>query len=248
MMNHKNLSRDNGGWNASGAAAVPVSSPESLRQFLSQVYTWMSLGLAITGFAAVATTSSETLMNLIFGSGLFTVLILVELGLVFFFSMALNRGASVPALVAMFLTYSLLNGVTLSVVLLAYTGASVVRTFFVCAGTFGGMSLYGYVTQSDLSGVGHFARMGLWGLIIAGIVNIFLGSHRLEMVMSAIGVGVFVILTAYDTQKLKMIHATYGTEGDAGQRLALRGALQLYLDFINLFLFLLRLMGNRRRR
>jgi FtsH-binding integral membrane protein len=230
-----------------GNAAVMTGGAESLQRFLTQVYTWMALGLALTGFTAIATASSETLIGLIFGTPLFFILVVGELALVFFFSRAVAKGASMTAIMTMFAAYSALNGVTLSAVLLAYTGASVARVFFITAGTFGGLSLFGYVTKKDLSAAGRFAFMGLWGVILIGIVNVFLRSTRLDLVMSVVGLGIFTVLTAYDTQKLTRLHAAYAGDEGATQRLAMQGALQLYLDFINLFLFLLRLFGNRRR-
>lgn len=230
-----------------GNAAVVQGGTESLQRFLTQVYTWMALGLALTGFTAVVTASSKALIGLIFGTPLFFILVIGELALVFFFSRAVAKGASMTAIMTMFTVYSALNGVTLSAVLLAYTGASVARVFFITAGTFGGLSLFGYVTKKDLGAAGRFAFMGLWGLILVSIVNLFLHSTRLDLVMSVVGVGIFSVLTAYDTQKLTRLHATYAADEGATQRLAMQGALLLYLDFINLFLFLLRLFGNRRR-
>lgn len=233
-------------WEGGDASTAVVGESASLQRFLTQVYTWMALGLALTGFAATVTASSETLIGLIFGTPLFMILIIGELALVFFFSRAVAKGASMGALMTMFVTYSVLNGVTLASVLLAYTGESVARVFFITAGTFGGLSLFGYVTKRDLSGVGRFAFMGVFGLILVGVVNIFMRSSVLDLGMSLIGLGIFTVLTAYDTQKLKQIHATFSHDEGVTQRLAMQGALQLYLDFINLFLFLLRLFGNRR--
>jgi len=218
-----------------------------LRQFLMQTYTWMTLGLAITGLLAVLTANSPAMTQFIFGTRfVFFGLILAELGMVIAFGVALRKGASAGTLLAMFLAYSALNGITLSAILLFYTYESIAQTFFIAAGMFGGMSLYGYVTKRDLSGVGHFARMGLWGLIIAIVVNLFVGSSILSLGISVIGVGVFVILTAYDTQKLKLYYQHYAHDEEGLKKISLGGALTLYLDFINLFLFLLRLLGNRR--
>lgn len=237
-------------WNNRGmnpATGLGQTDTASLAQFFTQVYTWMALGLAITGFMAVLTVSSPTLMGLIYGSRFtFFALILVEFGLVFAFTRALAAGASIPALVGMFLTYSAVNGLTLSAILLVYTSQSVYQAFFVSAGMFAGMSLYGFVTKRDLTGVGQFAMMGLWGIFLAALINIFLQSSMLSMVYSIIGVGVFVVLTAWDTQKLKALYHHFAGQEDGLKRLALQGALQLYLDFINLFIFLLRLFGNRK--
>lgn len=237
-------------WNNRGlntSAGIGQADTASLAQFFTQVYTWMALGLAVTGFMAVLTVSNPTLMGLIYGSRFtFFALILAEFGLVFAFTRALAAGASIPALVAMFLTYSAVNGLTLSAILLVYTSQSVYQAFFVSAGMFAGMSLYGFVTKRDLTGVGQFAMMGLWGIFLAALINIFLQSTMLSMVYSIIGVGVFVVLTAWDTQKLKALYYHLAGQEDGLKRLALHGALQLYLDFINLFIFLLRLFGNRK--
>jgi FtsH-binding integral membrane protein len=242
---------DNNFWNNgrsfNPAAGIDQADITSLTQFFTQVYTWMALGLAVTGFMAIVTVSNATLMNLIYGSRFtFFALVLLELGLVFAFTRALAAGSSLPALIGMFLTYSAVNGLTLSAILLVYTSQSVYQTFFVSAGMFAGMSLYGFVTKRDLTSVGQFAMMGLWGIFLAAIINIFLQSSLLSMVYSIIGVGVFVVLTAWDTQKLKALYHRFSGQEDGLKRLALHGALQLYLDFINLFIFLLRLFGNRK--
>lgn len=219
----------------------------SMSQFFTQIYTWMALGLALTGFVAAYTTTSPTLMNLVFGSRFgFLGIVLVELVLVMAFTASLARGVALPAAFAMFFAYSALNGLTLSSVLLVYTGTSVATTFFVSAGTFAGMSLYGLITRKDMTGIGQFVRMGLWGVLLAMLVNFWLKSSALETAISLIGVGIFVVLTAYDTQRLKVLYHSAAVNDDGIKRLALQGALTLYLDFINLFLFLLRFMGRRR--
>lgn len=237
----------NNKWEDQVAEQTGVGASSSLQQFLVQTYTWMTLGLAITGVLAVLTVSNETMTRFVFGNPfVFYGLIIAELGMVIAFSIALRKGASASNLLIMFLTYSALNGVTLSAILLMYTAQSVATTFFITAGTFGGMSVYGYVTKRDLTGIGNFMRMGLLGLIIVMVVNMFLGSSILSYGISLIGVAIFTILTAYDTQKLKAYHAQYAGDEQGLKRLSLGGALSLYLDFINLFLFLLRLLGGRR--
>lgn len=218
-----------------------------LQQFMTQTFTWMALGLALTGFVAAMTVSSEAMLSVIFGNKLvFYALIFGELGMVIAFGMVLRRGAAAPVLLALFLSYAALNGLTMSVILLVYTMESVATTFFVTAGMFGGIALYGYVTKKDLTGIGRMAGMALWGIIIAMIVNIFLGSSVLGTMISIIGVLVFTGLTAYDVQRLKAQYfATSGNEQSLASS-AVGGALMLYLDFINLFLMLLRLLGNRK--
>lgn len=220
---------------------------DGLQQFMTQTFTWMALGLALTGFVSVMTVSSQTILDFIFGTPFtFYALIIGELGLVMAFGVALRKQASFPVLLAMFLAYSALNGLTLSVVLLAYTMESVGSTFFITAGMFGGLALYGYVTKKDLTGMGRIAGMAVWGLLLVMIVNIFMGSSLLAMGIGAIGVLVFSALTAYDVQKLKGYYAANSNNQASLSSGALGGALMLYLDFINLFLMLLRLLGNRK--
>jgi uncharacterized protein len=229
------------------SGSVVVDQATGLQQFMIQTFTWMALGLAITGSVALFTASSETMLGIIFSNTLvFYGLIIAELGLVIAFGVAMRKGAAPATLMAMFLGYSALNGLTLSVIFLVYTMASIAQTFFIAAGMFGGMALFGYVTKKDLTGLGGFARMGVWGLILAMVINMFLGSSMLSMMISIIGVGVFTILTAYDTQKLKAYYAANANDSRTLKSISLGGALTLYLDFINLFLFLLRLLGNRR--
>src|SRR6185369_13269355 len=209
---------------------------------IRQVYAWMGAGLAITACMALVTLSSTAILNAIVGNRLlFFGLMIGELALVFTLSGAINRlSAAVATLI--FIAYSALNGVTLSIVALVYTANSIASTFVVTAGMFGAMSVYGYVTKRDLTSWGSFLFMGLIGVVIASIVNIFVGSSAVSWVISAIGVIVFTGLTAYDTWKIKELAAN-GTEG---RKPAILGALTLYLDFINLFLMLLRFTGNRR--
>ena len=212
---------------------------------MNRVYAWMTAGLLVTAAIASFVFNSTALSSLIFGNpliffGLFIVQIIAVIGL----SAGINR-LSPAAATAIFMGYAALNGLTLSALFLAYTQASLASTFFVTAGTFGAMSLYGYTTKRDLSTVGNIAIMALIGLLIASIVNIFLRSAALYWVVTYAGVLIFVALTAWDTQKIKHLAAQVSDETSAG-RIAVLGALTLYLDFINLFIFLLRILGVRR--
>ncbi len=222
--------------------ALAASQSELMRR----VYNWMGLGLALTAVAAMLTASSPAMTSLIFGNKLvFFGLIIGELGLVLALSAAINRLS--PATAGfMFFAYSALNGVTLSSIFLLYTKASIASTFFVTAGTFGAMSIYGYTTKKDLTSWGSFLFMGLIGVIIASVVNIFLSSPAIYWAITFCGIIVFVGLTAYDTQKIKEMVLYGDMDGEMGRKAAIIGALQLYLDFINLFLLLLRLFGSRR--
>jgi FtsH-binding integral membrane protein len=209
---------------------------------IRQVYAWMGAGLAITAFMALVTLSSPVILKAILGNRLvFFGLMIGELALVFTLSGAINRLSATTATL-LFVAYSALNGVTLSVVALVYTANSIASTFVITAGMFGAMSIFGYMTKRDLTSWGSFLFMGLIGVVIASIVNIFVGSSAVSWVISGIGVIVFTGLTAYDTWKIKEM-AAQGTEG---RKPAILGALTLYLDFINLFLMLLRFTGNRR--
>ncbi len=214
--------------------------------FFPSVYGWMTAGLALTALMSVVTLSSESMLQLIFGNKMvFYGLMIGEIGLVIALSAAINRISAMTATL-MFLLYSALSGVTFASIFLVYTQSSIASTFFVAAGTFAGMSIYGMATKRDLSGWGSFLFMGLIGIIIASVVNIFMQSAMITWVVSYIGVFVFVGLTAYDTQKLKQIAQHGFADGESRKKAAILGALTLYLDFINLFLMLLRVMGNRR--
>jgi FtsH-binding integral membrane protein len=219
-----------------------VASPvESASDILWVTYRWMSVGLAMTGLVAWLVSQSPAALGLILGNRIaFYALLAAELALVFAFS-SVARRASTAVAAAMFFAYAALNGLTFSAIFVVYTSASIASTFAVSAGAFVGLSLFGAVTHRDLSGVGRFAVFAVIGLIIATVVNIVLASAPLLWVTTFAGVAIFAALTAYDTQKLKALYA----EGNTGN-LALVGALALYLDFINMFLFLLRLFGRRR--
>jgi len=209
---------------------------------IRKVYAWMGAGLAITAFMALVTLSSPAIFNAVLGNKLiFYGLIIGELALVFTLSGAINR-LSAAAATLIFIAYATLNGITLSVVFLAYTANSITSTFVITSGMFGAMSIYGSMTKRDLTSWGSFLFMGLIGVVIASVVNIFVGSSAVSWVVSRIGVILFTGLTAYDTWKIKGM-AAQGTEG---RKPAIIGALTLYLDFINLFLMLLRFTGNRR--
>ena len=214
--------------------------------FINKVYAWMCLALALTGFVALRTVSSEVMLNFIFGTPYMLMgLFIVEIGLVVWMVSAINRISSNLA-IGLFLLYSALNGLTLSALLLVYTTASVATTFFITAGTFGAMSAYGYFTKKDLTSWGNLLFMALIGLIIASVVNIFWHNSALYWIVTYAGVLIFVGLTAYDTQKIKKMSLELDVESEEGRKGAIMGALALYLDFINLFIFLLRILGNRR--
>jgi FtsH-binding integral membrane protein len=209
---------------------------------IRQVYAWMGAGLTITAVMALVTLSSPVILNAITGNRLiFYGLMIGQLVLVFTLSGAINRLSAATA-TFLFIAYSAINGVIFSVIALVYTANSIASTFVITAGMFGAMSIYGYLTKRDLTSWGSFLFMGLIGIVIASIVNIFVGSSAVSWVISGIGVIVFTGLTAYDTWKIKEMAA----QGIEGRKPAILGALTLYLDFINLFLMLLRFTGNRR--
>ncbi len=225
---------------------VTQARQEASTVFLAKTFNWMAVGLAITGVVAYFTASTGVAYSII-SSPLFYVLIFAELGLVFYLSARIAKIQASTASI-LFIGYSVLNGLTLSVIFLAYTSSSIASTFFITAGMFGAMAVYGLVTKRDLSGWGSFLFMGLIGVIIASVVNIFLQSSAMSWIISMIGVIVFTGLTAYDVQKIKKI----GEEGimsqgnEAIRKGSIMGALRLYLDFINLFLMLLRFFGGSR--
>jgi FtsH-binding integral membrane protein len=227
-------------------ASFGTLSAEASRTFLQRVHFFMSLGLGATGLVALVVSSSPGALALIYGNALvFPVLLIAELLLVFAFAPVAAR-VSASTAAAMFFGYAALSGVTFSVIFLRYTAGSIGSTFLITGGMFAGLSIYGATTKRDLSSIGSFCMMGLVGLILASIVNIFLASPMLYWLTTFAGVIVFTGLTAYDTAKLKALGAQAG-EGEAATKMALQGALILYLDFINLFLMLLRIFGNRRR-
>jgi len=221
-----------------------VQTAERVSAFLWKVYGWMAVGLGLTALVAFAVAGSPDLLRVLIGNRLvFFALIIAELGLVFFMSARADRLAPGTA-AGLFALYSALNGVTLSVILLAYTGESVTMTFVVTAGMFGALALFGSTTKRSLAGAGQFFMMGLVGLILASIVGMFWHNDALQFLISVVGVIVFTGLTAWDAQRLKQM-AVALPEGQVGAY-AVVGALSLYLDFINLFLMLLRFTGSRR--
>jgi len=239
-----------------GAARATVID-EGLRAYMIRVYNYMAAGVALTGVvawftynAAVITNAAGQITGLtpfgsaIFGGPVTLILFLGTLGIVFFISFRISSLQPSTALM-LFMGYAALLGLMLSSVFLAYTQTSITRTFFISAASFGALSLYGYTTQRDLSPIGAFLVMGLFGLILAMVVNIFLGSQGLAFAISVIGVLIFAGLTAWDTQRIKEMY-NVNDDGTMVGRKAVMGALTLYLDFINLFLFLLRFMGDRR--
>jgi len=242
-----------GGLGAERALAIDVG----LRAHMLRVYNYMAVAVALTGVlawltfqAAVVTNEAGAIVGLTaFGTAIFSgpavvVLVLATLGLVFFVSFRIQYLQFSTAL-ALFMLYAALLGVMLSSVFLAYTGTSITRVFFISAASFGALSLWGYTTQRDLTGMGSFMLMGLFGIIIAMVVNLFLKSSGLDLTISILGVLIFAGLTAWDTQRIKEMYDVQD-DGTAAGRKAVMGALSLYLDFINLFLMLLRLVGERR--
>ncbi|MCK5230072.1 MAG: Bax inhibitor-1/YccA family protein [Desulfobulbaceae bacterium] len=228
--------------------AITQAQSQASTVFLAKVFNWMAIGLALTAGAAFLVSTSVAAQSIIFGNKLvFYGLIFGELGLVFYLSARVER-VSAQTATGLFIGYALLNGLTLSAILLLYTGTSIASTFLITAGMFGAMAVYGMVTKKDLSGIGSFCIMGLFGIIIASVVNIFLGSSMMSWVISGIGVIVFTGLTAYDVQKITRIGASgIMQSGEAAiQKTAIMGALSLYLDFINLFLMLLFFFGGSR--
>lgn len=233
-----------------GFAGARDAAPDAgLRSYMLSVYNYMASGVLLTGIVAMAFSyggipNSPAAQMLINGGPIKWVVMLAPLGLVMWLSFGINRISDTTAK-ALFWAYAVLMGLSLSTVLLVYTGQSVAQTFFATAASFGALSLYGYSTKKDLSGLGTFLIMGVFGLFIAMLLNIFLHSTGLELAISLLGVLLFAGLTAYDTQRIKgMYYASRGT--GMATKTVIMGALQLYIDFINMFLFLLRFMGDRR--
>ena len=227
---------------------------EGLRNYMLKIYNFMAMALVLTGIMALGTLNFPPLMNLMYnigpngefmGSSVPGIIItFAPLGIAIYFFMGMGR-MSVQKAQTLFWVYAGLMGMSLSSLGLIYTGQSLVRTFFICAAVFGSMSIYGYTTKRDLTSMGSFFIMGLIGLIIVSLINIFLQSPAIDFATSFIGVAIFMVLTAWDTQKLKTMYYSSGG-GEMGQKMAILGAFTLYLDFINLFLYLLRFFGDRR--
>lgn len=221
--------------------AVEMAFPALMRK----VYLWMTLALGITAFTAYIAANSFAYLNFIAeNSWVMFAMIIAELALVFTVSARIDR-LSLNTATLLFGAYSVLNGLTFAPILLLYSGASVAKVFLITAGMFGAMAFVGYTTKRDLSGIGRIAIMALIGLIIASIVNIFLKSSGFELILSYVGVIIFVGLTAWDAQKIKLMLADCAAPDEEAHKIALLGSLSLYLDFINLFLYLLRIFGSR---
>lgn len=231
------MNRGNGTW-------YPLERGIDLQSIMRQVYMWMGLGLLITAGVAFVTVNSP-LISLATNPAALLVAIIAELGLVLGISFGFNRISALTA-TALFLVYAALNGFTLSLVLLAFTSTSVFSALIATAALFGAMSIIGYTTHVDLSRFGTFLMMGLIGLLIAMIASIFIHSGPLSLIINVVGVLLFTGLTAYDTQRIAQMAAQMDAHGEAGAKLGVFGALKLYLDFVNMFLFILRLVGRRR--
>ena len=230
---------------AGRADARDVAFDAGLRSYMLSVYNYMASGVLLTGIVALLFARSGMAADLFVNGGILKwVVILAPLGMVMWLSFGINR-LSEGAAKGIYWAYALAMGLSLSTIFLVYTGASIASTFFASAAAFGGLSLYGYTTKKDLSGFGTFLIMGVVGLIIASVINIFMQSSAMDFVISVLGVLLFAGLTAYDTQKIKSMYFTVGGTEFVGKSVVM-GALTLYLDFINLFLFLLRFMGDRR--
>ena len=233
--------------NRFGGVSQPMISanPATQQAFITKVYSWMALALGITGLVATATASNPQFMTALINGPTLLILVLAQLGVVIALSFLVNR-VSAGVATGLFIGYSALTGLTLSTLFLRYTTESIGIVFFITAGTFALVSVYGYVTKTDLTKVGNLAFMGLIGIIIASLVNMFLQSSALYWIVTYVGVIVFVGLIAYDTQRLKMMAGGMSADGEMQSKASIIGALRLYLDFINLFLSLLRIFGNRR--
>ena len=242
---------------AKSAARESAVTDEGLRAYMLKVYNYMATGILLTGIVALLTFKMSVVTNeagsiigltqmgnAVYMSGLKWVIMLAPLGIVFYMSFGINKMSATKAQTT-FWIFAALMGLSLSSILLVYTGLSVTRVFFICSATFGAMSIYGYTTKRDLTKLGSFLMMGLIGIIIASLVNIFMKSSMMYFVISVLGVLIFVGLTAYDTQKIKNMYTSSDT-GELMGKKAVMGALTLYLDFINLFIMLLRLFGQRR--
>ena len=230
------------------AASYGVTSTSAtvFTVIMRKVYLWMTLALALSGLTAYYVSGNYSLMEtIIMNRAVFWILIIAEFGLVIGLSAAINK-LSFPVAAIMFAAYSIINGMLLSVIFVAYTTSSIATTFFVTAGTFAAMAVVGTVTKTDLTKMGSILMMALIGIIIATVVNLFLHNETMDIVISGIGVLVFTGLTAYDAQKIKLMAEQAEEVNDSTQKIAVLGALSLYLDFINLFLYLLRFMGNRK--
>ncbi|MDE3015673.1 MAG: Bax inhibitor-1/YccA family protein [Pseudomonadota bacterium] len=243
------------------AQAQAYSQPQAaagfdagLRAYMLKIYNYMASALALTGIVAMLAAGSPAFLQAMYNvqdghavgmSGLGWLVMLAPLGLVLWLSFGIER-MSVQTAQAVYWAYAVLVGLSLSSIFLVYTGASIARAFFITAGTFGSMSIYGYTTRRDLTGMGHFLIMGLIGLILASMASFFFPSPGFSFALSVVGVLIFVGLTAWDTQKLKVMYYQLGSSGEMAAKMSIMGALRLYLDFINIFIYMLRFVGDRR--
>jgi len=234
--------------NYGATARTGVEYDAGLRSYMMGIYNYMAVALAVTGISALGTAyfaaNNPAVANALYSSPLRYVIMFAPLAFVLVLSFGINK-LSTPAAKMTFWAFAAVMGLSMSWIFMVYTGNSIVQTFFVTAAAFGALSLYGYTTKRSLSGMGSFLMMGLFGLIIASVVNIFMASSALQFAISVIGVLIFAGLTAYDTQRLKNEYDYYGGNGDAMARGSIMGALSLYLNFINMFMFLLSFLGNR---
>ena len=227
----------------SRAQAEAAAVDAGLRAYMLRVYNYMCVALALTGAVAFYVSTSPTLLNAIYGTPLMWVVFLAPLGMVFFLSARIHKMSAGTAQ-TMFWVFAALMGLSLASIFIVYTGASVTRVFFITAGAFAGLSLVGYTTKRDLSGMRTFLFMGVIGLIIAMVVNMFLASSGLQLLISVAGVLIFAALTAYDTQQIKLMYYE-ADSGEVATKKSIMGALKLYLDFLNMFIFLMHILGNR---
>jgi len=233
-------------WNGSMERMQQLERSAAMPKLLTKVYTWMTLALVITGLTALIVSRNPSLLALLYGNTWVMIgLVVAELAIVIGVSAAISR-LSLATATLLFILYSVITGAMFSSIFIIYTGASVAKVFFITAGTFGVMAFIGTTTKKDLSSIGRIAFMALIGLIIATLVNLFVKSSMFDLILSYIGVVIFVALTAYDTQKIKEMLALQTDLGEGAQKVALLGALTLYLDFINLFIHLLRILGDQR--
>jgi len=237
-----------------GQTRSAVGFDAGLRAYMLRIYNYMASALALTGIVALVAANSPAFLQAIYTvnpnghmgmTGLGWLITIAPLGLVLWLSMGIQR-MSITTAQAVYWGFATLIGLSMTSIFIVYTGESIARTFFVTAGTFGAMSIWGYTTKKDLTGMGHFLIMGLIGIIIASIVNMFMHSSGMAWAISVLGVAIFVGLTAYDTQKLKNMYYQIGGGADMLAKVSIMGALTLYLDFINMFMYLLRFMGDRR--
>ena len=221
-----------------------TAKADVFKALMRKVYLWMTMALMITGITAAGVANSPNLLALIYSNSfVLWGMIIAELGLVFYVSARIDK-LSLPTATMLFILYSVLNGAMLSSIFLVYSTALISKVFFITAGTFGATAFYGYATKKDLSSIGNILFMALIGIIIATVVNIFMKSAMFDLILSYIGVAIFVGLTAWDSQKIKTMLALQHDADESAQKIALMGALSLYLDFINLFLYLLRIFGR----